>query len=304
MRLVNFRALAAFFSLVVTVGVAGSASAWRQSKVPRGEACLAWQPRELSWSPASPLGGGLDRDEAMRTIRRSFDVWQGPNCSDLSFVEEEEGEREVGFRRGGSNRNVILFRDDRCDQIPANDPCHWEKSCSEVYDCWDFDERLIAVTTVTFSRCSGEIFDADIEFNAASFRFTTADGPKCTSEMETDCVAMDLQNTLVHEIGHMIGLDHSPRKTATMYAAASMGETIKRDLSPDDEAAVCAIYPVGERTRTCGGVFGSTDCTEMRRHHSSSPVGCTAAGGSRGGWPLMVLGALVWGWGRSRRHRA
>src|SRR5204862_6586571 len=79
----------------------------------------------------------------------------------------------------------------------------------------------------------------------------------------------DLQNTLTHEFGHLLGLDHNcygsadrsrgidqnghavpdcnrappAVQEATMYASVMRGDVARRDLSADDIDGVCAIYP-------------------------------------------------------------
>ncbi len=54
--------------------------------------------------------------------------------------------------------------------------------------------------------------------------------------------AYDVQNALTHEFGHALPLGHSSYSAATMYAYASLGETIKRSLHSDDIAGIRAIY--------------------------------------------------------------
>jgi hypothetical protein len=82
----------------------------------------------------------------------------------------------------------------------------------------------------------------------------------------------DLQNTLTHEFGHLIGLDHNctdaatrgipvdhlgqlapacarasaEQRAATMFNQAGSGDIGKRDLAPDDIQAVCDVYPAGQ----------------------------------------------------------
>src|SRR6185436_12882868 len=88
----------------------------------------------------------------------------------------------------------------------------------------------IALTTVTYDTEKGDIFDADIEINAAKVdgvvvnNFTTSD---------TD-VDIDLLSVLTHEAGHFLGIAHSGVSDATMYPQYAPGNTALRDLTDDD----------------------------------------------------------------------
>jgi len=56
--------------------------------------------------------------------------------------------------------------------------------------------------------------------------------------------SMDFENITTHEIGHAVGMGH-PDSTCTletMYAYASNGEIIKRDLHTGDVAGVNGLY--------------------------------------------------------------
>jgi hypothetical protein len=221
-------------------------------KVSAPDSCLYWAQREIPWSPAARLGGNLPAGEALEAFRASFDEWSSQSCTDLAFVERAGADRTIGYRSRGGNDNVVLFRDRACDDVvPAGDPCLRAETCANEYDCWEWESRLIAVTTTTFSRCSGRIVDADIEFNAAAFDFTTGSGAPCVGAPGGDCVSTDVRNTLVHEIGHVIGLDHSRVQDATMFESAPPGELQKRSLARDDIEGLCAIYPAGGQTWIC-----------------------------------------------------
>ncbi|KAJ6975450.1 hypothetical protein NC653_031332 [Populus alba x Populus x berolinensis] len=51
----------------------------------------------------------------------------------------------------------------------------------------------------------------------------------------------DLESVAVHEIGHLLGLDHSSDSNAVMYSGIPSG-TKKRDLAQDDIDGIHALY--------------------------------------------------------------
>lgn len=100
----------------------------------------------------------------------------------------------------------------------------------------------IAITIATFDSFTGEIYDADIEFNTLD-EATNRDGFRfSTAASVSDPGAADLQTILTHEFGHFMGLSHSDNDRAVMWPEAGLGE-IRRDLTADDAAGMCAIYP-------------------------------------------------------------
>ncbi len=92
--------------------------------------------------------------------------------------------------------------------------------------------NVLALTTVTFNVDSGEIYDADIELN-----------DKITFSVGDAAVTNDLLATVTHEVGHFLGLAHSSVPGATMNAEYELGDTYQRDLSSDDSAGICSVYP-------------------------------------------------------------
>ncbi len=117
-------------------------------------------------------------------------------------------------------------------------------------------ENSPARTRVFYDANSGEISEADIVINP--FVYTDAGAP---IEFSTDSTpgTYDLQSTLTHEIGHLLGLNHSSVLGATMNATQALNGTFglpalsERTLSESDIAAVKSIY--GSRGET-GSVDG------------------------------------------------
>ena len=113
---------------------------------------------------------------------------------------------------------------------------------------------VIAVTRVSWNNV-GEITDADIVFNGRDFDFSI-------SENGTGRGQVDLQDVLTHEIGHFIGLDHTPlvgspsvRPTMNPFNTAE-APRIARTLEADDKAGVSALYP-SATAGTLGSISGS-----------------------------------------------
>ena len=283
------------------------AHAWKRS-VNSGGMCLWWSTRGHSFQIDAAGTPDVVGDAAFTAIRKSFATWGQVSCSDLVFpdlgLSENPADRVVGYFPGQVNRNLVLFRIKNCQAagvVPANDSCLSQGGCGNKYDCWDHGDSVIATTTTTSNRYTGQISDTDIELNDApapdgsKFLFTAVDGPTCTSPPQTGCVSIDIENTVTHEAGHSIGLDHSPDPTATMYATAPVGEVSKRQIGTDDRNGICAIYPLGQRTVTC--LADPITLTSV----GSSNGGCGCSHGQTG--PGAALGTLLLLLQISRRSR-
>jgi hypothetical protein len=118
------------------------------------------------------------------------------------------------------------------------------------------NENSPARTRVFYDADTGEISEADIVINP--YLYSVAGAP---IEFSTDGTpgTYDLQSTLTHEIGHLLGLNHSSVLGATMNATQALNGMFglpavsERTLSESDIAAVKSIY--GSRAET-GSVEG------------------------------------------------
>jgi uncharacterized protein (TIGR03382 family) len=245
---------------MLAAAVLAQSTPYLRSKVEPGDPkshCLWWGSPGITYHQSTPGNPENAGDSEFDAIRRSFETWQQASdaCGHLQLTEGERvGERTIGYdaRPSAINRNLVLFRTRYCSEVaPRSDSC-WVDGCENKYDCWGGQDGTIALTTTTFDTNSGQIFDADVEMNAASFIFTTVDSPPCApGGYHQGCVATDIQNTMTHEIGHMLGLDHVARLDSTMSPRADAGETSKRQLDSGTKQFVCETYPQGQAARDC-----------------------------------------------------
>ena len=188
-------------------------------------------------------------------------------------------------RAVNDHRNAIIFRKSSWCELQSDGTCS--------ADIGAYDPSALAVTSVVASKQTGQIRDADIEING--FHHPWGDLVAHPELFAADPRTQDLQNALTHEMGHLIGLDHTcvpagtlPRPTdnlgnpvpdcstasadvqaTTMFPSAQAGDTEKRTLAPDDQQAVCEIYPAANDPMVCMPY--------------EDPAGCgCAAGGARG----------------------
>lgn len=214
-----------------------------------------WESREIPYRIHVAGSADLDDGSDIDAVKASFDAWSGLPCANFRFRFDGLSEATEAGQADDPRVNLVVWRED---------PAAWiELGYSPLY---------YAVTTLSFSRRTAALEDADIEVNGGYHTWTTDDA----------IVSVDVRNVLTHEVGHVVGLDHSAYRDAVMYRRAAAGETSKRALTDDDIAGVCFLYPPPDEDPPWSG------------QHDDEGGGC-ALGEGRGGAtaPLLLLGAWI-----------
>ena len=172
--------------------------------------------KKIRYFVASDLYSTNNKTGELNAIRAAFDQWQSVPGSRLAF---EEG----GFVTPPTD---IIF-----DNINV---IFWTKTSLIVGGAENLSGRR-AWTYVWYSANDGRILEADMVLNGVQEKWFTDYNNKTN-------VSPFVESTLLHEIGHFIGLDHTPAGGGTVITGAP-GINTELGLSADEIAAVRFLYP-------------------------------------------------------------
>lgn len=190
---------------------------------------LSWFSRTIPFTLHADGTSDVPGTEELDAVRAAFAVWTGvEGCASPGVFTDiifEETPTTTADRIGydwlspDDNENLIIFRDQG----------------------WPHQQELIGMSAVTFNQVTGEIIDVDIELNSQHSDFTVGDTG----------VAVDVLNTMVYNVGRLLGIGYSSVEGASMYPMVAPGDTSKRDLACDDRDAVVFKYPSGLANAYC-----------------------------------------------------
>ena len=85
----------------------------------------------------------------------------------------------------------------------------------------------------------------------------------------------DIESIAVHELGHVLGLEHTPHPAATMHYRGGRTHTFFRNLDDDDVTGACYLYPV--LAFTCSV---DNDCPVLMVNRGATTINTYCNGGS------------------------
>ena len=159
-------------------------------------------------------------------VQAAFDAWEEVEGANVDF--EFQGTTSIRTA-GRDGTNLVTFVDDT--GLGAL-----------------LGSTTLAATFSFFSRSGSELLfdESDIAFNPSHSLTTSGEAGR-----------FDIQSVLTHEVGHMLGLDHSGLISSVMAPFAIQDQTDQRVLLRDDIAGVSEIYPDPTATLVVGEIQGT-----------------------------------------------
>ena len=178
----------------------------------------------LSTSLLSP-GANIKADsDVVGAARRALSRWA--SLSNITFVVTWSSATSISPADAGDGISLLTIA-----STPENDVFNFETTTGR--------------TRVFFDPETGNIAEADISINP---RPRAEDGTQLQFSTDGTPGTYDLEATFTHEIGHLLGLDHSAVLSSTMQERQAFNGTFglpaltERTLSEDDRQKVRSLY--------------------------------------------------------------
>ena len=154
----------------------------------------------------------------LNALRASFAQWQAVSGTILKF--EDAGLVTPGVDVNTEDNTNVLY---------------WAKTNLIVNGGMDNIANELSATYTSFFSDDNTLAEADIVFNGVQYSwFTDFNIPTTAGQF--------VEGWALHEIGHFIGLRHSPVGGATMFWNGASGVSLQSGLSPDELTAARWLY--------------------------------------------------------------
>jgi len=197
----------------------------------------------LSTSLTAPSPAIKPESDVLGAVRRALASWS--RAANVTFVEVASRAQSVSPTNDGDGVSLITVA------ATAENLALFEEG------------NTTARTRVFYDPDKGEINEADIVINPFPY---SGDGTALQFSTDGTPGTYDLESTLAHEIGHLLGLNHSQVIGATMQAYQALNGTYglpaisERTLSDADKAAVRGLYGTREKVGSIDGkILNSVD---------------------------------------------
>ena len=159
-------------------------------------------------------------------IQAAFGVWSEQEAPlEFLFVGHVDQAEAAFYQDPEVDQNHVVFVNQGwSDQVPFQ------------------HENAIALTRLSYGKAAGEIVDADMLINNQLYFFAD-----CDVAPEEWLDYQDLFYVVLHEAGHMLGLDHSGDELSVMFVQHSTcADDPIHNLTPDDIEGFLSFYGTQE----------------------------------------------------------
>ncbi|MEJ7709576.1 MAG: matrixin family metalloprotease [Pyrinomonadaceae bacterium] len=212
-----------------------------------GNSPLRWNTNviNISFAPSlsSPGANIKANSDVLGAARRALARWS--EASGIKFVELTTGAHSISPSSMPDGINLITV-----SQTPEN------------ASAFGVASEITSRTRIFFNASNGTISEADITINP-TLQYST-DGTPGT---------YDLEGTFTHEIGHLLGLDHSASIGSTMQPMQgrngnyNLPATSSRTLTYDDRAGIRSLYGLTSRQPSISGIVTTSSGTPVFGAH-------------------------------------
>jgi len=211
-----------------------------------------WQDTPIHWQMNPSVGSNVQTAGGVSVttaLRNAFNTWQSSRLSNQSLTS-------ISFTQDANTSQTDPDSSDCLDTVSfvPSSAITWPTGAvaftDVATDSGPPPTTYGCTTTPTARTCNlgACIVDADMAFNPGLEFSTTTTTPQG---------AFDVQSTATHEIGHLLGLDHSGIAHAMMYAFGDTGALgQQRTLSIDDAAGVAFLYQGANFPSATGTISG------------------------------------------------
>ncbi|MBI4471822.1 MAG: matrixin family metalloprotease [Acidobacteria bacterium] len=222
--------------VLLLVGIPLSAYVPRRILTPAGLAYEKWSASSVPivWRLNASRGPNITGPRDLAEVARlGFQTWSSVPTAQVSF---SEGPVTTVTNAALDQVNLISFA-----------PTNYSSDAAALTVLYSFTQTGTDPVgrKVEFP---GQILEADILINPNA-PFSTDPIPPADR--------IDLQSQITHEIGHLLGLDHSGLASAAMFPGPARGSSLPRLLSADDILGLSNLYPAGGFFTTRGIVHGT-----------------------------------------------